>query len=53
MIDRLKGDSNPNFFFLNYTPDFRINNFIVIPKHYFTPEVIEKRNPLSITAKRS
>lgn len=53
MINRLQSDSNPNFFFLNYASDFRINNFIVIPKHYFTSDVIEKRKPLSITAKRS
>lgn len=53
MIDRLKSDNNPNFFFLNYKLNYQINNFLVIPKHYFTQEIIEKRRPLLITAKRS
>lgn len=53
MIERLKSDNNPNFFFLNYSKDFQIKNFVVIPKHYFTQEIIEKRKPLPITAKRA
>ena len=54
MIERLKSDTNPNFFFLNYEKgSYNILNFIVIPKHFFTPEVIEKRKPLAPTAKRA
>lgn len=53
MIERLKSDQNPNFFFLNYKPNFQITNFIVIPKHYFIPEIIEKRKPLMEKAKRA
>lgn len=54
MIKRLQSDSNPNFFFLNYDKNsLNISNFIVIPKHFFTPEIIEKRKPLSSTAKRA
>ncbi|CAC9438290.1 Type II restriction enzyme DpnI (dpnC) [uncultured Gammaproteobacteria bacterium] len=54
MIERLKSDSNPNFFFLNYDKNsFDITNFIVIPKHFFIPEIIEKRKPLSQKARRS
>lgn len=54
MIERLQSDSNPNFFFLNYNKNsLNISNFIVIPKHFFTPEIIEKRKPLSSTAKRA
>lgn len=54
MIERLKSDSNPNFFFLNYEKEsYDISNFIVIPKHFFTPEIIEKRKPLSPTARRA
>lgn len=53
MIERLQSDSNPNFF-LNYDKNsLNISNFIVIPKHFFTPEIIEKRKPLSSTAKRA
>ena len=54
MIERLQSASNPNFFFLNYDRNsLNISNFIVIPKHFFTPEIIEKRKPLSSTAKRA
>jgi type II restriction enzyme len=54
MIERLQSDSNPNFFFLNYDKNsLDISNFIVIPKHFFTHEIIEKRKPLSSTAKRA
>ena len=54
MIERLQSDSNPNFFFLNYDKNsLNISNFIVIPKHFFTPEIIKKRKPLSSSAKRA
>ena len=54
MIKRLQSDSNPNFFFLNYDKiSLDVTNFIVIPKHFFIPEMIEKRKPLSPTAKRA
>lgn len=53
MIQRLKSDSNPNFFFLNYAKTYEILNFFVIPKHFFVPEIIEKRKPLSINARRA
>lgn len=45
MIDRLKSTNNPSFFFLNYNlSNYKVQNFIVIPKHFFTPEIIIKRN---------
>jgi type II restriction enzyme len=53
MIERLMGDQNPNFFLLNYNPrSFEVRNFLVIPKHFFVPAIIEKRRPLSLKAKR-
>lgn len=53
MIKRLNSSNNPNFFFLNYTSDYKIKNFVVIPKHYFTEDIIEKRKPLPETARRA
>lgn len=54
MIERLQSSQNPNFFFLNYdVKKLQVNNFIVIPKHFFTPEIVEKRKPLSDSAKRA
>ena len=54
MIERLQSKNNPNFFLLNY--DLRnldVLNFLVIPKHFFVPKIIEKRKPLSSTARRA
>jgi type II restriction enzyme len=54
MIERLQSSNNPNFFLLNY--DFKnseILNFLVIPKHFFIPGIVEKRKPLSETARRA
>ncbi|MDD2567465.1 MAG: DpnI domain-containing protein [Thiovulaceae bacterium] len=54
MIERLQSDSNPNFFFLNYNAKtYNVANFMVIPKHFFIPEIIEKRKPLALHAKRA
>jgi type II restriction enzyme len=54
MIKRLQSSNNPNFFLLNYNlRKFKVLNFLVIPKHFFVPEIIEKRKPLSPTARRA
>ncbi|OGZ67184.1 MAG: restriction endonuclease [Candidatus Staskawiczbacteria bacterium RIFCSPHIGHO2_02_FULL_34_9] len=54
MIERLQSSNNPNFFLLNYDIiNFNVFNFFVIPKHFFVPEIIEKRKPLSVTARRA
>jgi type II restriction enzyme len=53
MIERINSDNNPNFFFLTYTKSWTVNNFLIIPKHFFTPEIIIKRKPLAETAKRA
>jgi type II restriction enzyme len=54
MIERLQSSNNPNFFLLNYDlQNFVVKNFFVIPKHFFIPEIIEKRKQLSLTARRA
>ncbi len=54
MIERLESSSNPNFFLLSYDlKSFEVRNFFVIPKHFFIPEIIEKRKPLTQTARRA
>jgi len=54
MIKRLQSATNPNFFFLNYDKNsLNVINFMVIPKHFFIPEIIEKRKPLSPTTRRA
>jgi type II restriction enzyme len=54
MIERLQESHNPNLFLLNYDlQNFQVLNFLVIPKHFFVPDIIEKRKPLSQTARRA
>ena len=53
MIERITSNQNPNFFFLTYTKTWSVNNFLIIPKQFFTPEIIIKRKPLSDTARRA
>ncbi len=54
MISRLQSTNNPNFFLLNYNlRNFSVSNFLVIPKHFFVPAIIEKRKALSQTARRA
>ena len=54
MIERLQSQNNPNFFFLNYDlQTYKVINFLVIPKHFFVPKIIEKRKPLSPNARRA
>ena len=52
MVQRLMANNNPNFFFLTYDNSFMINDFMVIPKYFFVPSIIEKRSPLSDDARR-
>lgn len=53
MIERIKGDDNPSFFFLTYSKELAVDNFLIIPKQFFKPDIIIKRNPLSATARRA
>jgi type II restriction enzyme len=53
MIERINSKKNPNFFFLTYSKSWSVENFLIIPKQFFTPEIIIKRKPLSSTAKRA
>ncbi len=53
MIERINSDNNPNLFFLTYTKQWAVSNFLIIPKHFFTADIIIKRPPLADTAKRA
>lgn len=54
MIERLRSAKNPNFLFLNYNASFdSVVQFLTVPKHFFIPRMIEKRNPLATTARRA
>jgi type II restriction enzyme len=54
MMERLRGEKNPNLFLLSYDlRDLNVLDFLVVPKHFFIPEIIEKRKPLALTARRA
>jgi len=53
MIERINSNQNPNFFFLTYSRDYSVNNFVLIPNHFFIPDIIQKRKPLADTARRA
>lgn len=54
MINRIKAENNPNFFFLTYDKSkLCVRDFLIIPKHYFVSDFIEKRKPLSENARRA
>ena len=52
MISRITSFRNPNFFFMTYA-NYEVNNFILIPNHFFTPQIIIKRKPLGPNTRRA
>jgi len=53
MIERINYTEKPHFFFMGYVESFNVDSFFVIPKHFFVSAIIEKRKPLSKTARRA
>lgn len=54
MIQRIEAINNPNFFFLNYSKSsMKVQDLIIVPKHFFVKDIIEKRTPLAETARRA
>ncbi len=53
MIERINGLENPDLFLLNYSDSLEVTDFTVIPKFFFAPRIIEKRNPLGKMAVRA
>ena len=54
MIERITSNDNPDFFFMSYSKrELKVRDFILIPKHFFIPDIIERRKPLAPTARRA
>jgi len=53
MIERLSSEQKPHFFFMGYLATLSVNDFFVVPKYFFVPEIIEKRKALAETAVRA
>lgn len=53
-LERLASSTNPNLILLNYDlVRMAVLNVFMVPKHFFIPDIIEKRNPLALTARRA
>lgn len=54
MLNRINSAQKPNFFFMSYVLNLlNVNDFFVVPKHFFVSGIIEKRKPLAKTARRA
>jgi type II restriction enzyme len=53
MIERLNSEQRPHFFFMGYLATLLVNDFFIVPKYFFVPEIIEKRKALTETARRA
>ena len=53
-IERLQSATNPNLLLLGYDAAAdAVRNVCIVPKHFFTPDIIEKRKPLGPNARRA
>ena len=52
MIERITSNVNPQLFVMQYS-NLSVTDLTLIPKFFFTPDVIEKRKPLPPTARRA
>lgn len=54
MIDRINGSTNPNFIFLCYDrSSLSVTDLELVPAHFFSTQVIERRKPLGASARRA
>jgi type II restriction enzyme len=52
--ERLAASNNPNLLLMNYDlKSLAVVNLFIVPKHFFVPEIVEKRKPLKATARRA
>lgn len=53
MIKSIRGNSRPHLLIMGYTTDSYVNNLMLIPYFFFSESCIQKRKPLSPTARRA
>ncbi|NEU96005.1 DpnI domain-containing protein [Bradyrhizobium uaiense] len=52
--ERLDASNNPNLLLMNYDlKTLAVVNLLIVPKHFFVRDIIEKRKPLAATARRA
>lgn len=53
MIRAIRSEQVPNLFLLHYSPSWSVLNLVLIPSFFLTESAIEKRRPLSPSARRA
>jgi type II restriction enzyme len=53
MIAAIRQDQTPNLLVMQYTPNWNIKNLLLIPSFFFAESAVERRKPLSPTARRA
>jgi type II restriction enzyme len=54
MMDAIRKDATPNFFFMQYDLEtWRVKNLLLVPSFAFPASAIIKRKPLAVTARRA
>lgn len=53
MVRAIRRDAAPHLLLLQYTTEWYIRNVVLIPRMFFTESIIEKRKPLSASARRA
>ncbi len=53
MIRAIRSERIPNLLLLRYSPAWSVIDLLLVPSFFFTESAIEKRKPLSVTARRA
>jgi type II restriction enzyme len=53
MIKAIRSDTAPGLLVLQYSPEWFVRQLLFVPPFFFSESVIERRNPLSPTARRA
>lgn len=54
LIERITSDTNPDWLFMSYEKStYMVRQLMIVPKHFFTPQIVERRKPLQQTARRA
>ncbi len=52
-VERIKSSTNPDLLALLYNERLQVTDLQILPKYFFVPSILEKRKPLSNTARRA
>lgn len=54
VMTRLRSETNPNLLLLSYDASaLSVTDLLLVPKHFFITDIIERRKPLPLTARRA